>query len=266
MPQLRTTLRVVLGDYVSTGDFVSLSLSTLPVRIIYELESMIRWKQIDDWWITIYDWWYRIDGSIGWWMIGRIRPADRIGQGSCALKAIDQNRDVIRISGCESGCDAKPGFGMRIWYDGFGESVIPFGIGLWITFWITGFVGNQSTLCKDFRESTLKVDLYRTDSFYPSCHRCVTPLPYESLTATEHYGYSLPYGIGIQKYYHTSLFAESGIVQLFSYSQIVCFWTPKLRIPVEKRKLQVISGDVCKVSHPRNFKQLESMSLKYSDA
>ena len=66
-------------------------------------------------------------------MIGRIRPKDQVGQGSCALDAIDQNRDEIRVSGCQSGCDAKPGFGMRIWYDGFGESVILLGIGLWIT-------------------------------------------------------------------------------------------------------------------------------------
>ena len=40
---------------------------------------------------------------------------------------------ITGFSGRESGCDARPGFGMRIWYEGFGESVIILGIGLWIT-------------------------------------------------------------------------------------------------------------------------------------
>ena len=51
-------------------------------------------------------------------MIGRIRPTEQAGQGSCVLDATGQNRDEIGVSGCESGCDARPGFWMRIWCDG----------------------------------------------------------------------------------------------------------------------------------------------------
>ena len=44
-------------------------------------------------------------------MIGRIRPTDQVGQGSCVLDATGQDRDEIGVSGCESGCDARPDSG-----------------------------------------------------------------------------------------------------------------------------------------------------------
>jgi len=51
-------------------------------------------------------------------MNGRIGPDGSIERGSCAPSAAGQNRDEKGRSGCDSGCDQRPGFWMRIWCDG----------------------------------------------------------------------------------------------------------------------------------------------------